>query len=39
MLGLLRSFVTGWVVAVISSVPLLVALVIAHLIVAFGGGQ
>ena len=35
MLGLLRSFVTGWAVAVISSVPLLVALIIAHLVVGW----
>lgn len=34
MLGLLRSFVAGCVVAAVSCLPLLVALVIAHLIVA-----
>ena len=34
MLGLLKCLVAGSVAAVISSVPLIVALVIAHLIVA-----
>lgn len=36
MLGLLKSLVTGSVVAAISSLPLIIALVIAHLIVMVG---
>ena len=34
MLGLLKSIVSGSVAAVVSSVPLIIALAIAHLIVS-----